>query len=345
MHAKEGHVVEAWTTLEDDRPKHEVRGGYLVRRFRPLFSLFSNPLTISILPQLLRYEKTNFDLIVAHSHLMFTTIFASIKSWLSQRPLVLISHGYEVKRGFVFDMLLRVYLITIGRSIVRNSSFVVALTSREANRLQKLGVPRERCDVIPSGVDSNFFRPNGKPTTGRRIVWTGRFVREKNLECLIRTVALLKAKMPNVELILAGEGPERLTLMRLSKDLEVHTQVKFTGVLPPDGIVTLLHHASVFALPSTAEALPIAILEAMSCGVPLVVAKGLGLEEIVDGSALFADNRDPAEWAAKIEKLLEDNELRRRMGSRGRELAVGRYDWQKVADRLGEVFGSLAIGN
>ncbi len=348
LHAKKGHLVEAWTTLEDNRPKVEFSHGYLVRRFRPLIGpnipiigLFGNPLTISMLPALLRHGNPEPEIMVAHSHLMFTTFAAMIKARLSHCPLVLVSHGYAVIRGPVFDRLLEMYIITISRTIARSSSALVALTAREASRFLKLGVPRERCVVIPTGVHTDFFQPGDGNPRIKRIVWAGRFVPEKNLECLVTAFAQLRARIPDVELVLAGEGPERRKLLKLSRNLNVEAHVRFPGFLSTDEVLALLQGASIFALPSISEALPIAILEAMSCGVPLVVSKGLGLEEVVDGSGLFADPKDPKEWAATIERLFKDEKLRNSLALRARKLAVERYDWQKIADRLEELFVSL----
>lgn len=72
-----------------------------------------------------------------------------------------------------------------------------------------------------------------------------------------------------------------------------------------------------------------------------VVSKGLGLEEIVDGAALTADPGSPQEWAYSIERLLTNDELRRNLAIRARQLIEARYNWRVVADRLGKLFASL----
>lgn len=336
-----GHRVEAWTTLEDGRPRVEVRQGYVVRRYPALFQIFENPMTISLLPQLLRYAKENFDLMIVHSHLMFTSSFGFLKSWLSHRPLVLISHGYEVRRGPFFGMIQDAYVSTVGRAIALNSCRLVAMTHREARRFINLGVSPRKCVVIPSGVDSEFFHPRGRAGGMKLIVWTGRFVPEKNLGCLLRAFALLRGRGHDVRLMLVGEGPERARLMALSRDLHLNDHIELPGLLSQERIVDLLQKALVFALPSTAEALPVAILEAMSSGVPVIVSRGLGLEEVVDGAGLVADPRIPEEWVQSIELLLKNQQLRTLIGRRGRELAVTRYDWRNVADRLEELFVSV----
>ncbi len=341
LHAKRGHKIEAWTTLEDDRPKLEMRNGYLIRRFPARFHPFENPITISLLPQLLRYSRDNLDLIVAHSHLMFTTSLAVIKSWLSSVPLVLVSHGYEVRRDAIFNLLQHAYLYSVGRTIARRSSCVITLTSREATRFIEQGTHLEKCVTISSGVDSHVFTLPTRIPDRRRIVWVGRFVAEKNLGCLLRAFALLKSRISDTELLLAGDGPERPKLIALTRSLGVNDDVKFLGSLPQNGIAGLLQTAMVYALPSTAEALPLGILEAMSSGVPLVISKGLGLEEVVNGAALVADPRSPTEWASRIEMLLRDERLRKSMALRARELAVEHYDWQKVANKLEQVFISV----
>lgn len=339
LHAKRGHKVEAWTTLEDDRPTLEEREGYVVRRYPPAFSIFKNPFTISMLPQLLCYSKV--DLIVAHSHLMFTSSFAALKSMVSRVPLVLISHGYSVQRGPFFGAVQGAYISSVGRAIANKAKFVVTMTRREATRFLSLGVKPACCVTIPPGVDSTQFHPGKRSRSSKRIVWAGRFVPEKNLTCLIEATALLKKNIPDVEVVLAGEGPERQKLAELSQKLRL--DIKFPGTLSKHGIIDLLRNATLFALPSTSEAFPISLLEAMACGVPCVVSHGLGLEQIVGGAVLLADHRIPKQWAEKLEMLLTDDELMERMSRQAREVAVRRCDWNIVADSLEKLFISAAL--
>jgi glycosyltransferase involved in cell wall biosynthesis len=343
--SERGHKVEAWTTLEDDRPRTEMRHNYLVRRFPALFSLFENPMTISLFPQLIRYPAVNFDLVVVHSQLMFTSSFGLVKSRASKSPLVLISHGYSVRRGPFFNTMQQLYLSTVGRSIALNCSRIVTMTHQEARRFMALGVAPERCTVIPSGVDSDVFHPAKRSRDDKLITWVGRFVREKNVTCLIRAFALLKQRGMRLNMILAGDGPERARLIAFARRLQLGDDVSFPGVLTNHEVVDLLQKSTVFALPSATEALPLAILEAMSAGVPVLVSSGLGLEGAVGGAGLFADPRIPEEWAQRIERLLGDADLRRTVGQRGRELALTRYDWHIVAQRLEKLFLSVIEGS
>jgi glycosyltransferase involved in cell wall biosynthesis len=341
LHSERGHQVEVWTTLEDDSPRTEILHEYLVRRFPALFSVFENPMTISLVPQLLRYPANNFDLIVVHSHLMFTSTFGSLKSRLPKSPMVLISHGYSVRRGPVFNTMQQLYLSTLARAIALGSGGIVTMTAQEKRRFMNLGVAREKCTVVPSGVDSNVFRPRKQERDCKLITWTGRFVPEKNLTCLIRAFALLKQRAKRLRMILAGDGPERARLMALVRKLRLNDDVLFPGILSRHEVADLLQKSTVFALPSTTEALPLSLLESMSTGVPVIVSRGLGLEDIVNGAGLFADPNIPEEWALRITRLLDDEDLRRRVGRRGRELALTRYDWHKVADRLEGLFLSI----
>jgi glycosyltransferase involved in cell wall biosynthesis len=338
--SERGHKVEAWTTLEDDRPSIEIRHNYIVRRFPALFSLFENPMTISLVPQLMRHPL-DFDLVVVHSQLMFTSSFGLIKSRVSKLPLVLISHGYNVRRGPFFNTMQNLYLSTIARSMALGCSRVVTMTNQEARRFMILGVAPERCTVIPSGVDSDVFRPaNGRRDRGL-ITWVGRFVPEKNLTCLIRALALLRQRGKKLDMILAGDGPERARLIAFARKQQLGNDISFPGILSKHEVVDLLQKSTVFALPSATEALPLAVLEAMSAGVPVIVSRGLGLEGAVDGAGLFADPRIPEEWTQRIESLLDDADLRRTVGQRGRELALRRYDWHIVAERLEKLFLSV----
>jgi D-inositol-3-phosphate glycosyltransferase len=334
-------LVEAWTTLEDNRPNIEIRGGYLVRRFPALFSLFENPMTLSLLPQLIRYSSDNFDLVVLHSHLMFTSAFGALKSRLSSLPSVLISHGFSVRRGPLFNTMQHLYLSTVGRAIALNASHTVTMTHCEKKRLTSLGVAPEMCTVIPPGVDSEVFRPKQRDPERRLITWVGRFVQEKNLACLLRAFALLIQRRQKISMVLAGDGPERGKIMSYARKLQLGNEISFPGMISRREVADLLQRSTVFALPSTTEALPFSLLESMSSGVPVIVSDGLGLDEVVRGAGLLANPRNPEEWAQAIERLISDDKLRMALGRGGRRLAVERHEWRRVADRLEDLFLSV----
>jgi L-malate glycosyltransferase len=143
----------------------------------------------------------------------------------------------------------------------------------------------------------------------------------KNLDAAIRLLAI------NSEwhLALAGQGPARMQLERLAKLLDVRDRVHFMGELPPARIAIFLRMLDVFVFPSRAESFGLAVVEAAQAGVPVVSNNLSVLREVlaVDGTpcALFVDATNPEDFAEAVQRLLDDEELKGTLLSRGRELS------------------------
>jgi glycosyltransferase involved in cell wall biosynthesis len=337
LHAA-GHFIEAWTTLEDQRPRFEFRLGYRIRRFDPFARIADNPISFSLFRHAIA-TSDKFDLIVAHSHLVFSSCAAALKSICSRTPLVLVSHGFKVHRGRLFDTAENAYLSTVSRQLLQQCRHVVALTPLEAERMKSLGVQGNKCTVVPAGVDCDYFRPKvGVRRRGSMILWTGRFVEEKNLGFLVTVFAHLRSSHPELKLVLVGDGPERLAISSLVRSLELGDSVELPGTLQSPQILALLRQANVFCLPSTSEGLPLSVLESMATGVPVIASQGIGLEDIIGNGGLFARESDIEDWTSKLEFILKSRSSRGRLAQEARRLAVDRYDWGRVAAELEAAF-------
>lgn len=254
------------------------------------------------------------------------------------KPLVLVSHGFRVDRGPIFNLLEQLYLNTISRAIAAQASRVIALTPFQAKLLEMIGVTPDKCSVVPPGVDCQYFKPSQIPRHENLILWTGRFVPEKNLTFLLEVFAKLKKSTPSVRLILAGRGPEEKSVRTAIRRLKLKDSVKLPGMLTSPELLKLLRKSTVYCLPSISEGLPLALLEAMAAGVPVVMSQGIGLDEVVDGAGLLAKNYDTEDWVSKLQLILGNPTFRNRMASDARRLALEQYDWPAVAKRLEEIF-------
>jgi glycosyltransferase involved in cell wall biosynthesis len=188
--------------------------------------------------------------------------------------------------------------------------------------LEGLGVDRARLVHIPNGLDLERWparprEPGGGPPV---IVCAARFVERKRHQDLLHALALLAGQGRGFRAVLAGEGP-RLTAMRdLARRMGLGEQVEFPGAIGPDAIRALLRDAAVACLPSTFEGMPGSVMEAMASGVAVVATDVPGSDElIVHGeSGWLVPVRDAAALAGALRRLLDDPELRRRLGRGGR---------------------------
>jgi len=199
----------------------------------------------------------------------------------------------------------------------------------------QMGVPMERLTVVPVGVDHDIFRPNSQvpKIPGRIIVTTSSDQPMKGLVPLLEAVAAIRATH-NVTLTVIGkpkaDGPIAEALNRLNLNEVVHT---VSGVSDQE-MAGKYAEAEIAVVPSLYEGFSLPAIEAMSCGVPLVATTGGALPEVVGehgvtGLLVAPDN--PLELAEAIKSLLDDHEMRERIGAAGRARVLNRFTWEVTA--------------
>jgi glycosyltransferase involved in cell wall biosynthesis len=194
------------------------------------------------------------------------------------------------------------------------------------------GFPAAKVHVIPNGIDTKRFRPQPRneplrselqlAENDRAVAIVAALRPEKNHAMLLEAIAQVRQTLPNVKLLVVGEGPERGAIERRSADLGIADTVVMLG--NRSDVPELLATADVFALSSHMEANPVSILEALACEVP-VVAPHVGSigETVRDGeTGYLVAPGDAQAMAGRILDLLGNEPARRRMGSAGRSLVI-----------------------
>lgn len=164
----------------------------------------------------------------------------------------------------------------------------------------------------------------------------------KGVPVLLRALSLLPK---DVHVLLVGDGPRRAAYEREARALGVAERCHFVGRVSSERFTDVYRSMDVFAFPSTnaAEAFGLVAVEAMSCGVPVVASDLPGVRSVVaDGTTgLLVPPNDPAALADALNRLLEQDDLRRGMGRAARERAVARYDWDRHIEELTKTYRGL----
>lgn len=328
--ARDGHQVTVLTSLEGAYPRHEFRDGYEIFRDEALAWPLDNPINPNLLARLLQRSDGEYDVLHAHSHLMFTTNASALKRKLSRKPLVITNHGFRVRRGPLLNLFQDAYLATLGRWTLQTADWVISFTKRERDLTVTAGASPERAVVIPNGVNTKLFRPMAREPIPKSVLWTGRYVQEKGLPYLLKAAELVLRDVPEAKFILVGYGEQLPLLERFSEQLGLQSRVTFMAPKPQEEIVAILNQCTLFALPSLSEGFPNTVLEAMSCRKPVLVTSGIGLEEIVGDAGLYARAGDPRSIADRIISILKNERLAEDLGSRGRTRVRAMYDWEKT---------------
>jgi glycosyltransferase involved in cell wall biosynthesis len=231
------------------------------------------------------------------------------------------------------------------------------LTARQCNRVDALIAPSGAmlevlrrygvgtpCAVIPTGIDLGHFsrgdgaafrRRHGIPAGRPTLVHVGRLAHEKNIPFLLRVLAEVRRSLPEVLLIVAGEGPARRSLEAYAARLDLSSNLRFLGYLDRGGELGGCYAAGdLFVFASRTETQGLVLLEAMALGLPVVSTAVMGTREVlVDGRGCLVAEESVEDFGAKILRLLRDGGLRRTLGDRAREYAA---EWSApvLAQRL-----------
>jgi phosphatidyl-myo-inositol alpha-mannosyltransferase len=194
-------------------------------------------------------------------------------------------------------------------------------------------------EIIPNGVDTNFFRPHPPcpaAHTGHELLFLGRLDPRNGLDTLLSAMPTVLERFPEAHLTIAGDGPLRPLYERMARP--AGQQVTFIGRV--NGNRPLYYsRADLYLCPTTKASFGVTLLEAMACGTPLAVSNITGFRELVgEGSeAVLVPKDDPSAWAAAIIALLGDQRRRGAMASAGLAKAAA-FAWPRVAEQVTAVY-------
>ncbi|HEX3457070.1 MAG TPA: glycosyltransferase family 4 protein [Candidatus Baltobacteraceae bacterium] len=206
----------------------------------------------------------------------------------------------------------------------------VVANSEALRTLALTSFPEIPVAVIPNGAAPTPPRTQTRAENGVRVLTVARLIARKGLDTLIAALARTPRE---VSLDIAGEGPARDALMRLAAERGVADRVRFRGFVDHAGLASLYAHADVFVLASIAESCSMALLEAMSAGLPVIASRTGGTVELVDHGAngLLFTPKDVGELADALTTLADNAPLRQRFSDRNRMLVRERHSWRAIA--------------
>ena len=251
----------------------------------------------------------------------------------------IIADELKNERGLV-RALLAVQARWEGRNVARAD--LVMVTSRYSAEVaqREYGVPPERLAVVPEPIDlevwdDQFWRAARRPRGAPVVLCVARMYPRKRIGDLLRAAAILRARVPGLQVRVVGRGPEWPAIARLHAELGLGDSVALLGDLTRERLAEEYVNATVFCLPSVQEGFGIAFLEAMAAELPVVACRVAAIPEVVlDGvTGLLTAPRDPGELAGAVERLIADPALARRLGREGRRRAAG-FTPRHVAERF-----------
>jgi glycosyltransferase involved in cell wall biosynthesis len=279
---------------------------------------------------------------IVHAHMPRASLPGTILGRLARVPVV-ISHEHGSTLGGKWARRL------VDRTVLARLSDALVVVSEWDRRqmIEVSGVPTERIVVLPNAIEAP--EPSGEnvrstfniPPANALIGLVGRLTSQKRQSDTIRAVGMLKAQGRAVSCVLLGEGPDLDELRSLVVGLGLEREVLLTGNRPdvPDVLAAL----DVAVLSSIWEGAPLALLEYMAAGAPIVATAVGAVPELIDDGVhgLLVGARDPAALAAAIARLLDDPPLARRLGGAARARQRAEFDLGVQIERLERLYVEL----
>ncbi|WP_437590728.1 glycosyltransferase [Sorangium sp. So ce1000] len=281
---------------------------------------------------------------LVHAHNQLPLIYAAPAGWLHGVPVI------HTKHGVLEEMQGRRWLRSAAAAFVDAH---VAVSRPTAETLVSQGqICREKLHVVPSGLDLSRFAPD--PVARARVraelgisqqAWVlgtvGRLSAVKNHALLLRAAA--RALPEDGRLLLVGEGPERERLAALTRELGLSERALFVG--KRHSAPQFLAALDAFVLSSVSEGLPLALLEAMAAGLPVVATAVGGVPTaLTDGyTGFLVPSGDAEAFAARLTELRDNPSLAARMGRYGRKVALQRYSAARMVERYMDLYTLLLV--
>jgi len=311
-----------------------------------LFSPLGNSFSPHIFRTLLKI-RDDYDLIHAHCHLFLSTIMASLVRRIGSPPLIITTHG--IMSASAPDWFNLLYMKTIGKWTLKSADRVICYTEMEKDKLANmLKIDSEKISVIPNGVDTDLFRPdpnNNKQSNQSNaitILWVGRFVRGKGVEYLIQAAKILVKEVPDLKILLVGDGPSKGKIKGLIEKFNLKKNVIIKENVPNENMPEVYQKSDIFVLPSLNEGVPKTLLEAMACGIPVIISEFPHLEELIKNAGLTFPKGDVHALADKIMRLIRDRELAKELGNNGRNKIVEGHSWGNTVLKTTELYEEVA---
>jgi phosphatidylinositol alpha-1,6-mannosyltransferase len=350
LHAGTNHLVvlaprtERWQAFDQRQPVRICRWSAALQDVPGIRRVLQ--FVFPLLHALRLHQQERFDVIECWQPLPFGLIGMIFKA-LYNVPCIVWSHGNDLSRPQHYPL---------GRTLLKwtlaNARMVIANSENTKRALLALGTPSDRIHVLNPPVNTQRFRPDIDSSAitqkygleGKRVILTvARLVRVKGIDTVIRALPKVLGAIPNTTYLVIGDGPLRAELEHLAEALGVSDHVVFVGAVDhlSDDLPQYYQACDIFVMISRPlphgreiERFGVAYLEAGACRKPVIGGKGGGTGEAIEdgGTGLLVDPLDVNEIADAIVRVLENEDLARRLGENGRRRAAKQPDWDLLAE-------------
>ena len=287
-----------------------------------------------------------------HAHFVIPTgLIAALVGICLKIPVVIQAHGSDLTKYAALNRWMA-WLIAF---TAKRVDHVIAVSDELYTILiTEFGVSPDKITVRSCGIDTNHFKAIPRDLARKRlglskqagiVLFVGSLSPYKGIDVLLSALAKIVEQDSSLQLVLVGEGPLREQLLLEARDLAVHKVVHFVGHKPNEEMPLWYSAADIFVLPSLREGTPLALLEALSCEVPVVVSRAGGMEKVIENgkNGLLTKIADPADLEKKLRLLLEDPAMRQRFRKKARDTVLRLGGIQEELDTFEHLYRKLGL--
>ncbi len=350
---EQGMSVTVLTSHRDGLPEYEVIDEVPVYRKMKGWHPFGLGYMFSVFCFLLGHRR-RYDIITCFGLFPFIPPAVLMKYLFRKKVVVrLMCSGEFGDFAAIRPLKVRCFITAAAKL----SDKIIYISHDIKKELEENNFPHEKMTYIPNGVDVTRFVPSRQTpgSNGANICFVGRIEKQKGLDHLLRAFSLIKTGVRDLQLSIVGEGQQREPLEKLAQSLGLEGRVTFTGSTRE--VLTYYQSALIFVLPSLSEGMSSSLLEAMSCGLPVVVTAVGGNREMVEGVAgpdeipvsqfkiadcgILVNPEDSKGMAGALSKILDDSTLRNQLGERARKQIVSRFSQEQMVSNYVALFTQL----
>jgi glycosyltransferase involved in cell wall biosynthesis len=356
--ASRGHDIVVYTT---DILDHKSRINYRYKNWEGVktyyFKTISNYLAkkqFNFAPKIMYYLMRNISSFnIVHIH-EYRTVNCTLTAYFAKKkgiPYIIQAHG-SVSTTVGMIKLKKLYDLLIGHKILKNASKLIALNEMEVGQYLEMGVDENQIEVVPNGINVSDFE--NLPTKGvfkkrygiredeKVILFLGRINKIKGVDLLVSAFSNLTQKFKDTKLVIVGpDDGFRNILEKQIRDLNIENSVLFTGPLYEQYKLEAYVDADVYVLPSVYDMFPNTVFEACGCCTPVILTNRCGIADYIRDEAGIVVEYDKDQLCNALSIFLDNDELSKKFGKKGKTLIFNRYNWNQIAEEMEQVYESL----
>jgi len=346
--AKRGHNVHVycmkwWKEKENNRIENGVHL-HAISRYYSLYSEKRRSIKEAIMFAFACFKliREDFDIIDV-DHMPYFVLFSTKVICILKRKKLIASWNEVWERKYWNEYLggWGNVAYVIEKLSVLMPDKIISISEHTTNKLKNDLLSRKNIFTVSIGVDFEKIKKVNAFPEKSDVIFAGRLLIHKNLNILIKSIQLIKEKIPKIKCLIIGDGPEKKRLETLTQKLNLEKNITFLGFLEShDNVYALMKSSKVFVLPSTREGFGIVVIEANACGIPVITMDhkdNASRDLIEEGRNGFICQLDEEEIKKRIIKILINNSSREMQKKVCMDLAK-KYDWNKIVDEIEGVY-------